>query len=73
MIEDRARVEKCKELIRFFISQANHNLEQAKMQCLFIHPNWQKIEGKVQEAIVLTNSILEASKKSDADEKYPHS
>jgi hypothetical protein len=73
MIEDGARVEKCKGLIRFFISQANNNLEQAKMQCLFIHPNWRSIESRIQEAIILTNTILEASQNPDADEKYPKS
>ncbi len=69
MVEDKARLQKCKELIRFFLSQANNNLEQAKMQCLFIHPNWQIIEGKIHEAICLTNKILETPEKSDGDEK----
>jgi hypothetical protein len=73
MIENRAKVDRFKELIRFFVSQANNDLEQAKMQCLFIHPHWQDIEGRIQEAIILTNSILEASQKPDADEKYPQS
>jgi hypothetical protein len=71
MVENKARLQKCKELIRFFLSQANNNLEQAKMQCLFILPNRQIIEGKIQEVICLTNKILETSEKSDGDEKYP--
>jgi len=73
MIENKTRLEKCKELIRFLLSQANNNLEQAKMQYLFIHPNWQTIEGKIQEAMSLLNKILETSEKSDGDDKYPQS
>jgi len=71
MIESKDRLKKGKDLIRFFLGQAKNNLEQAKMQCLFIHPSWQLIEDRIQETIVQLNDILEASQKPDEDEKFP--
>jgi hypothetical protein len=71
MVENKERLKKGKDLIRFFLGQAKNNLEQAKMQCLFIHPNWHMIEDRIQETIALINGILETSEKPDEDEKFP--
>lgn len=71
MIENKERLKKGKDLIRFFLGQAKNNLEQAKMQCLFIHPSWHAIEGRIQETIARINEILETSEKPDEDEKSP--
>jgi hypothetical protein len=71
MIENKERLQKCKDLVRFFLGQANSNLEQAKIQCLFIHPDWQTIEVKIRESISLINKILETAEKSNGDENYP--
>jgi|MudIll2142460700_1097286.scaffolds.fasta_scaffold06729_5 hypothetical protein len=71
MIENKERLKKGKDLIRFFLGQAKNNLEQAKMQCLFIHPNWRMIEDGIQETIAQINGILETSQKPDEDEKFP--
>jgi hypothetical protein len=71
MIENKDRLKKGKELIRFFLGQAKNNLEQAKMQCLFIHPSCRRIEDGIQEAVARINGILEASEKPDEDEKSP--
>jgi len=71
VIENKEKLQRCKGLVRFFLGQAYNNLDQAKMQCLFIYPNWQIIQGRIQEAINMINEILETSKKSDGDQKFP--
>jgi hypothetical protein len=71
MIENKERLKKGKDLIRFFLGQAKNNLEQAKMQCLFIHPSWRVIEDRIQETITLVNAILETSEKPDEVKKSP--
>jgi hypothetical protein len=65
MAEDQERLQKGKELIRFFLIQANNNLAQAKTQCLFIYPAWQTIEGKIRETMGSIEEILETSKTAD--------
>jgi hypothetical protein len=65
MIENQERLQRGKDLIRFFLTQATNNLEQAKMQCLFIHPAWQTVEGKIREALKLVEGILKTSTKED--------
>ncbi len=71
MIENKDRLQKGKDLIRFFLGQAKNNLEQARMQCLFIHPSWRIIEDRIQEAIGLINEILEDSQKREEGESSP--
>jgi hypothetical protein len=65
MAEDHDRLQKSKELIRFFLIQANNNLAQAKTQCLFIYPAWQTIESKIMETLSSIEEILETSKTAD--------
>jgi hypothetical protein len=70
-MENEEKLKKGKALIRFFLGQAKNNLEQAKIQCLFIHPHWRVIEARIQESIAQINEILETSEKPDEEEKSP--
>jgi hypothetical protein len=63
MSEHNAGNDKGIETIRSLLSQASGNLEHARMNCLLVHPVWQTIEVKLQEALNMVEETLETVKR----------
>jgi hypothetical protein len=57
--EDKAKIENCKKLIKFFLKQSSEYLDQAKFHCGLIYPHWQVIEEEITETRKSIEKILE--------------